>query len=1043
MKAVIMAGGEGTRLRPLTVSRPKPMVPVCNRPVMEYTLDLLKRYGIDTVVVTLHYKAEDIISYFGDGSDFGLKIVYSIESSPLGTAGSVKQIQDTIGEDTFLVISGDGLTDIDLGRAVAFHKEKRATATLVLMRVNNPLEYGVVITNENSAIERFLEKPSWGEVFSDQVNTGIYILEPEVFNLMEKGRSYDFSRDIFPKLLEQKKGLYGYVAGGYWCDIGDIDHYASAHRDMFDGKVLQEMVGTQRTPGVWIGEGTKIDPTAVLEAPLMIGRNCRIGAHTYVSSYTCIGDNCIIEEDVNLQRDIIFNNVFIGSKSNCIGAIICRQCTIKSGVTLNDSSVIGENVFIGRGATVRNQISIWPDKNIPDGSTISENLVWGKKNSETLFGRDSITGLGNLEITPEFAMKLGAAFGTSLPKGSTVTVSRDSRPVSRLINRAIISGLSSVGINILDLRLLPAAVSRYIVSGSKAVGGIHTRVYRDESRLVEIEFFDESGINIDKIRQRKVENSFVRQDFRRTDVDEVGIISYMDTSIDKYIEGFINHLDTKSIKEANFKVVIDYSYGTACQVLPFILNRLGVETVSINAYVDYDKAREAQEKKDEALRQLSNIVKPIGANLGIIMDADAERIYLVDEEGTAIKGTNLLALVALMVFRNNKDALVAVPISVPSIMEKLAQQQHGKIIRTKTDYRSIMHSAVVSEGRIALAGTSSGAFVFPKFSPGFDAMFLLAQMLEMMASDKRKLSEIAKVIPSHYSLSGSVECNWSEKAKVMRLLVERYRDEKLELLDGVRIDFDDDSSVLMVPHPSLARINVWTDASTKERAKALMERARFVIPQLANADENAVKMERQEDDQHKMISPTTNIPEERAFHFWIPGRYLGVQVRSLRSFVDVLHYIETASLEYHMERNDFANWLRTELGRYLVALDLEQISKARYKGEELRRHILECFGEAASSATRSTPAENDELEENQLKIKDSPAIKTIGGIKFSPRYQEESEVEESTKSVQPKEGNSRAKASSFLDDEASSLELESKPDKLLTNDSLSGVKAEQ
>lgn len=144
-----------------------------------------------------------------------------------------------------------------------------------------------------------------------------------------------------------------------------------------------------------------------------------------------------------------------------------------------------------------------------------------------------------------------------------------------------------------------------------------------------------------------------------------------------------------------------------------------------------------------------------------------------------------------------------------------------------------------------------------------------------------------------------------------------------------------------------------------------------------------------------------------------------------------------------MERNDFANWLRTELGRYLVALDLEQISKARYKGEELRRHILECFGEAASSATRSTPAENDELEENQLKIKDSPAIKTIGGIKFSPRYQEESEVEESTKSVQPKEGNSRAKASSFLDDEASSLELESKPDKLLTNDSLSGVKAEQ
>ena len=322
-------------------------------------------------------------------------------------------------------------------------------------------------------------------------------------------------------------------------------------------------------------------------------------------------------------------------------------------------------------------------------------------------------------------------------------------------------------------------------------------------------------------------------------------------------------------------------------------------------------------------------------------------------------------------------------------------------------------------------------------------MFLLAQMLEMMASDKRKLSEIAKAIPPHYSLSGSVECNWSEKAKVMRLLVERYRDEKLELLDGVRIDFDDDSSILMVPHPSLARINVWTDASSKERAKALMERARFVIPQLASADENAVKMERQEDDQHKMISPTTNIPEERAFHFWIPGRYLGVQVRSLRSFVDVLHYIETASLEYHMERNDFANWLRTELGRYLVALDLEQISKARYKGEELRRHILECFGEATSSSAAPEQSESDELEEAHLKIDDTPAVKTIGGIKFAPHYQSETESASSKDNVKLDKESSAQSDSALVVREVSAVESISKLGEVSEEDSMSGAKAEQ
>ena len=962
MKAVIMAGGMGTRLRPLTESTPKPMLPVCNRPVMEYTLALLKSHGIDTAIVTLHYRADDIISYFGDGSDFGLKIIYSIEDEPLGTAGSVKKVQEELGGETFIVISGDGLTDIELGRAIAFHKDKQAVATLVLMAVSNPLEYGVVITNKDGAIEKFLEKPSWGEVFSDQVNTGIYVLDPSILDLMEPDREYDFSRDIFPKLLENGDRLYGNTARGYWCDIGDIDRYAAAHRDMFKGKVLQEMAGKSIAEGVWIGEGTKVDPTAVLEAPLMIGRNCRIGAHAYISSYTCIGDNCIIEEHVNLQRDIILNNVFIGSASDCKGAIICRQCTIKSGVTLNDSCIIGENVLIGRGAVVNPGIKIWRDKNIPDGATVTEELEWGSRTSETIFGRDSVTGLGNLEISPEFAMKLGAAFGTTLPKNSTIVVSRDSHRGSRLIKRALISGLSSVGVNVQDLRLRPVVVSRYIAKNDpRIMGGVHTRVYRDDARQLEIEFFDGQGMNIDKIWQRKVENSLIRQSFRRTSIDEVGEINYLDECVIIYTNGFIRHVDIKSIKDAHFKIVIDYSYGAASQVLPFILNGLGVKTISLSAYVDSDKAREFQEKRDDALQQLSSIVNSIGANLGIIIDADAERIYVVDENGVLIRGTNLLALIALMVFRSRHGANVSIPTSIPSIVDKLATKEGGHIIRTKTDYCSIMRSTI-HEG-ITMAGTSSGAFIFPEFSYGFDAMFLLAKILEMMAYLKQPLSEIVKAIPPHYSFSGHVNCNWSDKAKVMRLIKERYRDEQLEHIDGVRINFNDGSSVLMAPHPSLPRISVWSDASNKGRARALMERAKFVIPQLANADEAAIMSHKQKDKDGANISPTTVISEERAFKFWVPGRSLGIQVRSLRSFVEALHSVEAASLEYHMDRNDFASWLRTELGRPLTANELEQVGKARYRGEELRRHILECFDdESRAYGYRGRPSGNNSFE---------------------------------------------------------------------------------
>lgn len=962
MKAIIMAGGEGTRLRPLTVSRPKPMVPVCNRPVMEYTLELLKRYAITTAIATLHYKAEDISAYFGDGSEFGVHMMYSVEKAPMGTAGSVKEIEQSVCDDTFIVISGDGLTDIDLGKAIAFHKEKHSVATLILKRVNNPLEYGVVITDKDGRIERFLEKPSWGEVFSDQVNTGIYILEPEIFGMMERGKVYDFSKDIFPRLLADKKALYGYVADGYWCDIGDIEHYAAAQRDMFNGKVLQEMVGERRGPGIWIGEGTQIDPSAVLEAPLCIGRGCRIGANAYLSSYNCIGDNCIIEDNVRLVRNIVFNNVFIGRKTNSVGSIIGRKCTINAGVSLNDGVVIGENVFIGSGAAVLPQISIWPDKHIADGAIVSENLVWGCKAAETLFGRNGITGLGNLEITPEVAMKLGAAFGTMLPKGSTVAVSRDAHPGCRLLTRSVISGLCSVGVNVYDLRMLPVPVSRYIVSRSDAVGGIHIRIYRDESREIEIEFFDANGINIEKTRERKLENLFVRQDFRRTDIDEVGLISYLDDSASRYMDSVIERFDIEDIKAAKFKIVVDYSYGSACQVLPFILNRLGVETVSLNAYVDYHKAREAAANQEEALKQLADIIKPVGADLGVLVDAEAEKFSLVDETGNTILDTNLLALMAQMVFQFNRDSLVAVPISVPSVLEKVASQQKGRIVRTKTDPRSIMHNAAISGGRIAFAGNASGKFIFPSFSCGFDAMFALAQMLKMLALQKRTLSEIFKSVPPHHSMFGRIECNWSEKAKVMRLLVESFRDENLELLDGVQIRFADNSSMLFVPHPSMAHINVWTDSSSKERAEALMERARLIVKKFIEADESELLKLVNNNKESLAAGGSDVLPEDRAFHFWITGRSLGIKAVSLHSFIDILHYIDADSLEYHTERGDFSKWINTELHRPLIAFDLEQVGKAGYKGEDLRLHILECFGENGENDIKYEDCSLDEKD---------------------------------------------------------------------------------
>ncbi|HYZ92515.1 MAG TPA: NDP-sugar synthase, partial [Actinomycetota bacterium] len=265
MKAVIMAGGQGTRLRPLTSNQPKPMLPIANRPIMEHIVNLLRRHGYTEQIATVQFLSSVIRSYFGNGEDLGVHLTYATEETPLGTAGSVKNAQDELQDERFVVISGDALTDVDLKKLVAFHKEREAVATICLKSVPNPLEFGVVITREDGSIERFLEKPNWGEVFSDTINTGMYVLEPEVFDFIPEDTVFDFSEDLFPLLLDKGLPIFGYVADGYWTDVGNVDAYLSAQRDVLNGDVDVEIPGFALGERIWLGEGAEIDPGARID----------------------------------------------------------------------------------------------------------------------------------------------------------------------------------------------------------------------------------------------------------------------------------------------------------------------------------------------------------------------------------------------------------------------------------------------------------------------------------------------------------------------------------------------------------------------------------------------------------------------------------------------------------------------------------------------------------------------------------------------------------------------------------------------------------
>ena len=260
-----MAGGEGTRLRPLSLGQPKPMTPLFDRPVMEHIIALLRRSGITDIAVTLQYLPGVVKDYFGGGGEQGVRLEYFVEREPLGTAGSVKNCMDWLGEEDFLVISGDAVCDLDLSAALAFHRTRRSAATLVLCRHPAPLEYGLVITDEEGRIERFIEKPSWGQVFSNQVNTGIYVLTRAAMDRVPAGRSYDFGKDLFPALLAQGEAMYGHVAEGYWCDMGDCAAYLSCVADALSGKVRLDLGAPRVAPGVW--SASPIPPSVQVVPP--------------------------------------------------------------------------------------------------------------------------------------------------------------------------------------------------------------------------------------------------------------------------------------------------------------------------------------------------------------------------------------------------------------------------------------------------------------------------------------------------------------------------------------------------------------------------------------------------------------------------------------------------------------------------------------------------------------------------------------------------------------------------------------------------------
>jgi mannose-1-phosphate guanylyltransferase/phosphomannomutase len=814
MKAVIMAGGEGTRLRPLTSNQPKPMLPIADRPMMEHVVSLLRQHGFTEIVITVAFLANHIKTYFGDGSEFGVSISYADEPVPLGTAGSVGNAREFLDE-TFLVISGDVLTDIDLTKVLDFHRERGAMATIGLTAVENPLEFGIVITRPDGTIERFLEKPTWGQVFSDTINTGIYVLEPSIFDFIPSGRSVDFSGEVFPALLEAGKPLYGAVVEGYWEDVGTLDAYLSAHRDVLDGKVAADIPGFRVNAGVWLGEGAEVSPDAEVHAPCVIGAGCIVEAGCRLGEYTVLGSNVRMLANSEVERTVVHDNVYVGSRSRLRGAIVGRSTSIRTNVRIDEGVVIGDEVFVGSDAVITGGVKIFPFKTIEDGAVVNSSIVWESKGARTLFGREGVKGLANVDVTPELAVRVAMAYGTALRKGTTVVTSRDSSRAARMLKRAMMAGLNAAGVDVLDLEVASVPVTRFLVRSPRAFGGLTIRLDHDDLDKVVVRFFDTAGTDITEDAQRKIERLFQREDTRRALAGEVGDIQFPPRALEEYTVALEATVEAAAIRDHAFKLVVDYSYGAASTVMPTLLGKLGADVLAVNPYVS--TAGRVAFDTDSALARVASLVRASGAHLGAVIDADGERLRLVDDQGRILSNTEALLVFVELVSDYLLGDSIALPANITERANDIAAKHSVRVVPTKLSAAALM--AAASLPGVGFAADDNGGYILPGFLPAFDGAAALLKMLDLLARRGTPLSVVVDGLPDVHLVHETVVTPWEQKGMIMRSLME-MGSRNVELVDGVKIRYGN-GWMLALPDPEEPVTHIWAESTTDSEATQL------------------------------------------------------------------------------------------------------------------------------------------------------------------------------------------------------------------------------
>lgn len=817
MKAIVLAGGFGTRIQPLTNSVPKPMLPILNRPMMEHIIIKLRdELNITEIAVLLYFKPEIIKEYFKDGKDLGVNITYFLPDDDYGTAGAVAFARDFLDE-TFVIASGDLVTNFNFKEIKKFHDKKKSKLTITLTPVENPLEFGVVIANEKTnQIERFLEKPSWGEVFSDTINTGIYFIEPEILDYIPFSENFDFAKDLFPLLMKEGVPLWGCPMKGYWRDVGNPISYRDVYKDIFDGLIELPFKGEKQKLDkavVYLEQGVKLPEQIRADGVVVIGKGSKIADGVTLEN-VCLGSNVNIKKHTELIDCVVWDKVQIGTKTKLKNSVLCNDNIIKDEIKVPHGVVIAEKCEIGKKASFEKDLIVWPEKIIAANSVVNNNVIWGTKYKSSIFEEGKVKGRTNIELSIDVIIKIAESFGSTLPVGSTVYLSRDYHKSSRMLKRAFLSGMLSTGINVIDLQSTPSNVMRYrLQKNDEIVAGVHFRHSVQTSEDTEVIIYGSNGLTIDSKVSKSIEKLYFKEAYRRVNHTEVGEITEEDGSEEIYIDAVLDTLDLSLFKNSDLKVSADIMFGSTSYIYPIIMNELGIENVVLNAYKDDKKLSGVGEELIKTQKNMENITRAMGLDCAFLIYPNGHKLQIIDDKGELVYDYIALLAVLDMI---DKYCDHKIKVLLPAWGPDFVKYKNIEIIRDKRE-----NYTATELFDFDLIANTDGHFAFTNFGLNRDAVYSSFRILEILQKSGKKLSKTIEKLPKFTFKGENVPCPSEAKGKMMRKFLGDAGDKKIDTTDGVKTWVNEDEWILMVPDDNRDFLNIYIQAETEKSASKI------------------------------------------------------------------------------------------------------------------------------------------------------------------------------------------------------------------------------